>query len=1025
MNSSIQRALDVKSWTRRDFLAAGGATTLILGVGGASSVYLRERDFAGQVSLDVFRSDDLLKFRIQSADLILERRSFRRGLAIRPKSRNSSALLQVVFPPQHLLEQVTPEDTSIVQLPQRGTIGFLPSYETSLVFRWPDSLKYLSIAEDELTKVFGFECIFETISGSGPRSHIEPVTGLTLTPAYPEKCRWLVRGLGTTKDYNPLWTLSLGSTKEPTEMWVATSRSVGAPFTAPLNDPDRSNIAEAFSGQTPKCATASGSADAVIPAPQVSQLVLSSQGAWLDLKGGWDPVPGCGLAQWTQEVSHGRDHFVEVVYKTWCYPDGIPVLLVKQTTREFQRGSSSNGKDGGVGAYLRIRLLVRPTKDSRLGGGEDTFESPFTEVFLPSDGIPLLDLDKTHGDRPAAANGYVIGDISQAQIDLGQIAFRPLLGGKPMKFRARVRDHAGKEHDIEREFILVGNALMQYNAEHHIQLKDPTHEQLLDAAWEASDAKTVDMGRTTWAAARQKSQADSSITIVNMDVVRAKSRGNTRPFYSRIHRLISTVDVSRALAGKAIDVPFTYRRTYQPLPADARLENDSVLDPDTGTTEAFLRVHSDQSVPMEIASGAQRQLGAVISPSSNIGGMARGRGLVLGSPALPAIATPDQIFPESAKLLGAFALKQLLKSTAEIPAWHFSAGEYEPIPPSGQASADSAVSNADEEPLIDGWVASFGWTTDQIQSTQGFFGALEGARLSVLASVASKQSTGQVVWGSQGELTDFFIAFPSASAPWIKVVFDILAFDSSSSSPPSFRCAIAKVEFDGLLKLLDTLREALKLPPKLEIDISPERINVSYEIGKDSVEIIGLTLSQLNIRTGVSLSLKGEPVEINLGLGRKSQPFAITSANGYGGAGYLELRANSSGIGMFALSLEFGEIVKKNFGGVATGEASLMAGFYFSSAANSFQFEGFVRLHGCLAVLGIGGIDIMAYLGLKWSQCGGNNFEGQCEVRVTQHIGPLEVSVGFTASHSFGDGCPPGNSRAALMTLEQFCEVCA
>jgi hypothetical protein len=211
------------------------------------------------------------------------------------------------------------------------------------------------------------------------------------------------------------------------------------------------------------------------------------------------------------------------------------------------------------------------------------------------------------------------------------------------------------------------------------------------------------------------------------------------------------------------------------------------------------------------------------------------------------------------------------------------------------------------------------------------------------------------------------------------------------------------------------------MPPGLHVDSSAEKIDVAYEISKDNLDVIGLTLSNLTIRTGLSLSLKGEPLQLNLSVSRRDRPFMISSASGYGGAGYLELSANSAGVGTFAFCMEMGAIVKKDFG-VAKGQASLMAGFYFRSAANSFQMDGYVRLNGCLAVVGIGGVDIMAYLGLRWS-CG-DKFEGSCEVRITLHVGPFEVSVGFTASHAFGGDCGPSGSSVARLTLEEFCGAC-
>src|SRR5439155_14095106 len=288
---------------------------------------------------------------------------------------------------------------------------------------------------------------------------------------------------------------------------------------------------------------------------------------------------------------------------------------------------------------------------------EDVFESPFTEVVVPAEGIPMLDVDKNFGNLPALpldAKEFVIGGPPKKGLELGDIAFWPLVGGKPLKLRLLVRDHSGGEpREMVRSFIVVGNGLMEPDGTGGTRLKSGAgYEKKLDNEWESHPERHVDMGAVPWAVAKERVQADTSLTLRQVDMVRGARRGVERPFYSRTHSLGAILDVSRALTGSPTESDFTYRKKYLPLPADGRADTNGLLDPDTAPGGAFVRVFANQSTTLEIAKGAQRNLGAVSSPSGNIAGVGRDHGLVLGHPDLPPAPSLDEIFPHTAQLLG-------------------------------------------------------------------------------------------------------------------------------------------------------------------------------------------------------------------------------------------------------------------------------------------------------------------------------------------------------------------------------------
>ncbi len=69
----------------------------------------------------------------------------------------------------------------------------------------------------------------------------------------------------------------------------------------------------------------------------VSRLMLTSLGAWMNVRGFWDPhiYSGLSVEEWKHRGTMGRDHYVKVVYKGYLYPFGHKASLVKVTERKF------------------------------------------------------------------------------------------------------------------------------------------------------------------------------------------------------------------------------------------------------------------------------------------------------------------------------------------------------------------------------------------------------------------------------------------------------------------------------------------------------------------------------------------------------------------------------------------------------------------------------------------------------------------------------------------------------------------
>jgi len=873
-------------------------------------------------------------------------------------------------------------------------------------------LRELKVDSTELLRVFEFEPAFLE-----KEQHLIPVFGVGVTPASPGTAHWFGGRAGVGAGPNALWTAQLRA-DSPLRLWVSEFGETKRDFLASLRNEERRALAKVFSGQP--VAELPG---LEIPAPTADRLVFSSQGSWFDVRASRPQRSGTTLLRgWTHSVGQGHDQAAEVIYDFWVYPDGIPVQVVRQTTRELERESF---KGGTVGAFLKKRLLLRPLPESRLSR-EELVETPFTSLAIPAEGIPLLDLSKTNADFPDESGGaYVIPPPAGAENPLPLIAFWPRVGGENLRLRIKVQDHAGNPREIWREVILVGDGLLDEGPPRRI--KTASDQDALDKAWESrTEARTVALGGDPWAIAPEVASRDTTLSVSTIDTVRGPHLSPVRPFTARVHALKSRVDIASALAGTNLETAFTYR-TLSKTPLEVRLAPPPLLEPLTAKNGAFIRVHGEASAGLEISGDAKKGIGAISSPSVSIAGIGHDQGLVLGPPELPAAPKLTDIFPETSQLLGAFSLSQILGLGTSLPAWEFKSGQ------APEGYVPNAPTNAplgklvDVEAVIDGWEASLGWQSEKF-STNGLFVANVPAgrttELALKAEMGATRSTGSVKWGSRATLTNFAIRFPGTDPSFIRVRFDWLRFDAGSDRPTSVECKVGGVEFDALLKLLEKLSSLLGIPPELKVNVQPDAVDVEYETRKDKpFDVLNFTISSLAIRTGMSLSLKGLPLAVIFALNSKQRPFLISSVEGYAGGGFIECRSSSKGIESFSAAFELGWRQERDFSGVAHGEVSLMAGFYFrTGSAVPALFEGYVRFQGHLSVVAIGGIDIFAYLGLRWQAP--STFIGSAEVRVTVTIGPFDVSQSFTAEWQFSQGKAAQDEALFLSQGSNFCEVC-
>jgi hypothetical protein len=268
-----------------------------------------------------------------------------------------------------------------------------------------------------------------------------------------------------------------------------------APYTA-LKPKDRHQIVHA---------TSNFSLAKFNPSPlKVDQLMLSSLGAYLNLKGDWDfpdetAFNQLNLIHWSHRSTLGRDHFVKVVYEGYLFPFGHRAALVKITERMIiprlsTDGSSRSNQPNPVGlSFQWIYIIVRePVKTYDFDKQVEDFGVAlhFKEVHLKTKVTPRL--DQTDGRSPVV----IIPGGEEG-------AFWAYSGGKPFRFEIEGIDQEGKKVAFSLPLIFVSKAIglgdprittvvETYMQDEDPRTKAPIHRQMMALA------PTDDHGKTSF-----------------------------------------------------------------------------------------------------------------------------------------------------------------------------------------------------------------------------------------------------------------------------------------------------------------------------------------------------------------------------------------------------------------------------------------------------------------------------------------------------------------------------------------------
>ncbi len=361
----------------------------------------------------------------------------------------------------------------------------------------------------------------------------------------------------------------------------------------------------------------------------VRQFMLSSLGAWINVRGDFGPngddLPG-GLAvlEWVHRATMARDHYVKVVYAGYLFPWGHQASLIKVTERKFApHPTNSNSKV----AYLfqRMYIVVRePLKVQRTGIPSLDRQNPFKSARI-------LTLNTPNLDKPEATDYPEPNGNEQA-------LFWPRVGGTDFLFNMRLEDLEGGLHEVTMPLAFVR--------------KDEVDKQLANNPGAALEDLIDDFNNGTGSAKQARRTrafngqtvafADSTMpgdTTFETDTVTFGADSvSTRPGFAPVLRsATAVVPAVKQLVGDETPVPVKFYERY----LDGGF---SSAGPNKNTGEVFLALitdAADDAVTPEMASAVKLfdvnfssqgdRSGGLVQPNMRVQGLSRVKGLVSGA----------------------------------------------------------------------------------------------------------------------------------------------------------------------------------------------------------------------------------------------------------------------------------------------------------------------------------------------------------------------------------------------------------
>lgn len=909
------------------------------------------------LSFSLLRTKDFLLLRFSFMNL-----EFRTGggkyARLERKSTNTPTYMLVHFAPQHIAEQVFEE-----QKIQEPPVSVRMSGPSRLVFRIPKTVRELPYTLESLLNWSNYEqsvvpaaipspvspnLLFTHLSGY----NVEETSPLYLPELPPQESEppkmehtwievpyrlilspnWFAGWAHTNcpvtfRELTELWHTRLGvrikggvDEQEPSlrtvrAIWHKDNTITEPPFDMSLSADSRTEIVN----------NSSNYPDAI----QVNRMMLSSLGAWLDLKANWPN--SSELSYWIQQTAMGRDNYVKRVEEGYIFPFGHRAAKIIITERRFK--PNPNPKIQEMVAYLVRweKVIIREIERSFPIPGmcNEGRQFPYQCIKFKNKETPELDLKSKHW---LMVNGKdFLFNVEGIDLNNETIALTP-----PLAFVSDLNDVSTliNEFNISdrRIWELKGQKLSFAHSSQPGDTSFPVNTMTIEAV---CGGKELPGYYPIMANAK-----------INLPAVQQFADSNHNPFGNNDSSII-----------------FSYHNTYLQYS----------FDPTNNPAEELFIIPDDITIPKPNPSFPVDKIGGIVNPDLTINGLSRKYGPVAARSISESL--DDAKIAEilgNAKLLGGIMLKKIVKQVKNI---FESPGS---IPQMTSRVIYPKINGIEDTNKIPEAIETRYLFEPELESDDDKLfevTADSSMKISALIYTTPSKSTYDVT----GELRNFKVNLIGAdkTTQFLKLHFSQLTFNARSGQKPVVTPVIKNVEFCGALQFVKNLQEFLKsVSDESGIDVTFNGVTVSSSSAIPNVTLGILDLQNLTYVSRFILPFDGSPSTFYFAFASRENPFLITVGT-FGGGGFFGIMLSldpKKPVKLLEASLEFGGNEALDLG-VASGGVYLMAGIYYQMEIDVknnriCQLTGYVRCGGALQVLGLITVSAEFYLSLNYRDPG-------------------------------------------------------
>ncbi len=971
------------------------------------------------LSATVIRPDDLLLLRLELIDVDFTPPAA--GTPARIAGRSGARLL-VHFQPQHVAEQAfwemsegttpdPPEPGGPDPLPAPGSVLSLLAGPSRLSFTIPSGQSFDLTLEGVLEAIRMLPLEVAPVARYEPPGCLEllnpfllrlrmappqiaPPTPLQTALELPYRLflspdhfgRWDHAALPVERDGRvELWHTRLGSRRANGDPRV---RAIWSPdFQEKLQDPSNKPFRMSLNGLDRNeivQLTSNYHIDKFTPDPvSTNRLMLTTLGGWLDVEGHWNP-DGTPLSveNWRHIATMGRDHYVRVMRRGYLFPTGHRAVLVKVTERKFFFRTDVPVPGFVAYDFQRMFIIVREK----------------TKHYTPRD-LPFRRIDVVTEVTPNLAKP----EASEVLGGKGELVFWPriLAGAEIVDFQFHLVGFDWENRPIELTAPLIF-------VNKNIDENDPNINAVINAynalSLDPPDARRTRPLHGQKVAFAPSIEPDDTTHEADSISLNAEFVNDAKPqFRPSMRRAGVDIPAVKQLLDKPTVISkIEYEPSYVNYGGQEAIGNAAQVFANlVGTTP--LNFEADKSgglsAPDIGISGLSRSLGPVGGTVANMIGDATG----LGS------FNPVDVFG-NVKLLGGIKLSDIIQPLTFMDA---SAPEIAGKLPQLKSVRDGNVLRTKYLYSIAG---------SDIRVTD-LFVPLPGSSFT-LESIVEKRLdvTSPPVFRTTGTLSNFMVVLlpplptPDKANPLylVELTFNSITFVVEPGKKVDTSVDFGGLAFKGILEFVQQLQrfipaDGFKDPPYLELVPPPDSgVNVGFTLGIPTIGIGVMTLQNISLSAGFYLPFVDKPMNFRFAFCERFQPFTLTVSL-FGGGGFFAIEIGLLGVKSIEAALEFGASIALNLG-VASGSATIMAGFYFKMTQGGFELTGYFRACGSLSVLGIITVTVEFYLGLTYSSKGmpdhPGKLWGQCRVTVKISILFFSVKVGITLEREFAGSDP-------------------